>query len=264
MRTHLITPLLLALLLSSGRIQTDETAGAKSALLERVDSTAFIQLEVASFTTLSPQQKKLAYWLSQAAVAIDPIIYDQLSKYGLRQKRLLEEIVAHPQGTSPEVMGKITDYAKLFWANRGNHNETTAQKFLPGFTFQELKAATGNALKNGGLRNAYAQLPPIRTQHELDKELEELKAAFFDPEFEPMITAKSPQGGKDILQSSSNTFYENVRLDDLKAFPEKYPLDSRLVKPADGKLVEEVYRAGTPDGKVKPGVYSVFLKKAND
>jgi dipeptidyl-peptidase-3 len=235
----------------------------KSALVERVDTTAFIQLQADSFKSLTPQQKKLAYWLEKASIAIDPIIYDQLSKYGLRQKRLLEEIVAHPQGTSPEAMEKITAFAKLFWANRGNHNETTSQKFLPAFTFEELQAAAANALKHGAMRNAYADLPPIRTQQELDKELNDLKAAFFDPQFEPMITAKSPQGGKDILQASANTFYSNVSLVDLKGFQEKYPLDSRLVKLPDGKLVEEVYRAGTPDGKIKPGVYSVFLKKAN-
>jgi dipeptidyl-peptidase-3 len=235
----------------------------KSALVERVDTTAFIQLQADSFKSLTPQQKKLAYWLEKASIAIDPIIYDQLSKYGLRQKRLLEEIVAHPQGTSPEVMEKVTAFAKLFWANRGNHNETTSQKFLPTFTFEELQAAAANALKQGAMRNAYADLPPIRTQQELDKELNDLKAAFFDAQFEPMITAKSPQGGKDILQASANTFYSNVSLDDLKGFQEQYPLNSRLVKLPDGKLVEEVYRAGTPDGKVKPGVYGAFLKKAN-
>ena len=259
-----VTLLLLPfVVLSLGYGQTDETTKAKGALVDRVDGTAFIQLEADSFQSLTPQQKKLAYYLEQASIAIDPIFYDQISKYGLRQKRLLEEIVAHAEGASPEVMGKITAFAKLFWANRGNHNDTTAQKFLPTFTFEELKAAAANAFKNGAFRSAYADLPPIRTQQGLDKELEELKAAFFDPQFEPMITAKSPQGGKDILQSSSNTFYSNVRLDDLKGFQEKYPLNSRLVKLANGKLVEEVYRAGTPDGKIKPGVYSVFLKKAN-
>lgn len=37
-----------------------------------------------------------------------------------------------------------------------------------------------------------------------------------------------------------------------------------MVKGKDGKLEEQVYRAGTPDGKVPPGLYAVFLKKAND
>jgi len=79
-----------------------------------------------------------------------------------------------------------------------------------------------------------------------------------------MNTAKSPQGGKDIIQASANTFYEGVTLADLKDFKAKYPLNSRVVKGADGQLKEEVYRAGTPDGSVPPGLYAIYLKKANE
>jgi dipeptidyl-peptidase-3 len=244
--------------------QQDDAAPGKSALVDRVDTTAFIQLEAKSFQALTPQQKKLAYWLEQASIAIDPIIYGQLSQYGLRQKRLLEEIAAHPQGTDHAVTAKVQSFAKLFWANRGNHNEITSQKFLPTFTPEELRTAATNALQHGAMRTGYAALPPIRTQQELEKELSDLNAAFFDPQFEPMITAKSPQGGKDILQSSANTFYaSNVTAENLKDFQEQYPLNSRVVKLADGKLVEEIYRAGTPDGKIKPGHYREFLTKAN-
>ena len=38
-------------------------------------------------------------------------------------------------------MRKVNDYTKLFWANRGNHNELTSQKFLPEFTAAELQQA---------------------------------------------------------------------------------------------------------------------------
>jgi len=100
-------------------------------LVDRVGNTGFVQIHAESFRALTPQEQQLAYWLTQAAIAIDPIIYDQLSWFGLRQKRLLEEIVSHPQGIDPATMTKITDYAKLFWGNRGNHNDLTAQKFLP-------------------------------------------------------------------------------------------------------------------------------------
>jgi dipeptidyl-peptidase-3 len=85
----------------------------------------------------------------------------------------------------------------------------------------------------------------------------------FDPQFEPMVTAKSPVGGKDTIQASSNTFYPNLSQADLKGFQAKYPLNSRVVKGADGKLTELVYRAGTPDGSVPPGLYATFLSKAN-
>ena len=118
-----------------------EQPAAPSALMDRVGNTGFLQLHAESFNSLDPKQKELAYWLSQASIAIDPIIYDQLSAYGIRQKRLLEEIVAHPQGIDPATMKKITDFAKLFWANRGNHNEETSQKFLPDFSFEELQKA---------------------------------------------------------------------------------------------------------------------------
>jgi len=237
---------------------------ATNVLVERVGDTAFIQLRAPSFHALSPRQQALAYWLTQASIAIDPIIYDQLSAYGLQQKRLLEEIMARPKGIDPAAMAKIAEFAKLFWANRGNHNDLTSQKFLPSFTFEELKDAALIAQRNGAFQTAYADLPPLKKPADLTRELESLRASLFDPAFEPMTTAKSPVGGKDTIQASSNTFYPGVSLDDLKGFQEKYPLNSRVVKAADGKLTELVYRAGTPDGKVAPGLYATFLKKAND
>jgi dipeptidyl-peptidase-3 len=216
-------------------------AAENSALVDRVGSTGFVQLEAESFKSLTLREQTLAYWLTQAAIAIGPINYDQNSIWGLRQKDLLEEILRHPQGVDPAVLRKITDFTKLFWANRGNHNEMTAQKFLPEFTFEELKAAAPKQIA----------------------EINALRASLFDPKFEPMVTAKSPEGGRDILQSSANNFYAGLSLADLKGFTEKYPLNSRLAK-TNGKLVEEVWRAGTPDGKIPPGRYAEYLKKANE
>jgi dipeptidyl-peptidase-3 len=240
---------------------------ASNVLVERVGDTAFIQVRAPSFQALSPRQQALAYWLTQASIAIDPIIYDQLSAYGLRQKRVLEEIMAHPKGIDPAAMAKIAEFAKLFWASRGNHNDLTSQKFLPAFTFEQLEKAALIAQQNGAFRMAYADLPPLKKPSDITREMESLRASLFNPAFEPMITAKSPTGGKDTIQASSNTFYQDVShqgvsLDDLKGFQEKYPLNSRVVKAADGKLTELVYRAGTPDGKVPPGLYATFLKKA--
>jgi dipeptidyl-peptidase III len=263
--------LLLALLLGSAAAQTEPSKPIPSnntspgELVDRVSATGFVQIHAESFRSLTSQEKELAYWLTEAAIAIDPIIYDQLSWYGLRQKRLLEEIASHPEGIDPATMAKITQYAKLFWGNRGNHNELTAQKFLPGFTLEELQAAALKAQKNGAFQSSYADLPPLKGEDALKKELGELKPSIFDPDFEPMATAKSPQGGKDIIQSSANSFYgPGVTLADLKNFKAKYPLNSRVVKQPDGSLKEEVYRAGTPDGSVPPGLYATFLKRAND
>jgi len=226
----------LSLIFSAGLAAQDP------ARVDRAGDTGFVQLEAESFHKLTPREQALAYWLCQASISIDPIIYDQMSRFGLREKRMLETIVSHPEGVDPAVMKKIADFTKLFWANKGNHNETTGQKFLPEFTFEELRAAAGPRFA---------------------MEVSELKASLFDPDFEPMTTAKSPRGSLDILQASSNTFYEGMSLADTQGFHELYPLNSRLVK-AGGKLEEEVYRAGTPDGKVSPGLYAEYLHRAND
>jgi dipeptidyl-peptidase-3 len=240
--------------------QSSKPAG--SPLAARVGQTGFIQLRAESFESLSPRQQALAYSLSQAAIAIDPIIYDQLSSFGIREKRLLEGIVSHPQRIDPAAFAKIRDFALLFWGNRGNHNEQTSQKFLPPFTAEELEAAAIQAQTNGAFRSPYADLPALERRDDLRRELRDLHAALFDASFEPMITAKTPPPGKDIIQASSNTYYAGVTLADLRDFSEHYPVNSRVIKGADGQLREEVYRAGTPDGSVPPGLYAVYLKKA--
>ncbi len=231
------------------------TALLNAQLVERVGTTGFVKVGAGSFEKLTPKEKALTYWLTQAAIAVDPIIYDQQSRFGLRQKNMLESILSHPDGINPTVRKKIEDYAKLFWANRGNHNENTAQKFMPEFTHGELQAAWMQAMKNGA---------PLGSAKQVEMEITDLDKSIFDPAFEPMVTAKSPSGGKDILQSSANNFYSNVNLADLKSFTEKFALNSRLTKGSDGKLNEEVYRAGTPDGRVKPGYYAKYLSKANE
>jgi dipeptidyl-peptidase III len=234
---------------------------ASSPVVERVGDTGFLQLQAESFNALDARQKELAYWLTQASIAIDPIVYDQLSQYGIREKRLLEEIVGRPTGIPQAAFVKIRQYALLFWANRGNHNENTSQKFLPTFTFEELQQAALKAQTNGAFKSAYADLPPLATPEALNRELSDLRAPLFEPNFEPLITAKAPPAGQDIVQASSNTFYRGATLQDLKDLKEQYPLNSRVVKDANG-IREEVYRAGTPDGRVAPGLYATYLKKA--
>ncbi len=195
------------------------------------------------------------YWLGEASIAIGPIIYDQCSRFGLRQKYLLDLIEAHPKGIAPATFARIDQYTKHFWANHGNHNDTTAQKFVPTFTPEELQSAALQALHN----TPHASM----TEAQLRDELESLKQSIFDPDYEPQLTAKSPRAGLDIIQASANNFYgPGVTLADVTKFKEEHPLNSRLVKGADGTLTEEVYRAGTPDGSIKPGLYAPYLGKA--
>ena len=65
------------------------------------------------------------------------------------------------------------------------------------------------------------------------------------------------------MQASANNFYSGVTLADLANFTERYRLNSRVEK-IDGRIAENVYRAGTPDGRVRPGLYAQYLAKANE
>ena len=226
---------------------------APSPLVEQLGAYGFYQLESPSFDTLTPKQKRLAYWLSRAAIAIDPIIYDQLSAYGLKEKKLLGAMVRKPQWLPASSREALVRYAKLFFANKGNHNATTNAKLLPELSFESFEAAAFAARKAG------ARLPKGA---KLGRLLDQLKRPLFDPSFEPSPTVKNPPKGEDIITASSNTFYgPGVTLASLKHFHDEYPLNSRVVQ-VRGRLVERVYRAGTPDGKVKPGLYAKELSSA--
>ena len=248
--------LMLMGLLSAPWVRADDALPA--GVLDRAADTGFIRVEAKGFASLDPRQQQLAYWLTQAAIATDPIVYDQFSRFGLRQKRLLEGILAH---TAPSQHPEIRTFAKLFWANRGNHNERTSQKFLPTFGFAELRTAAHAAQRQGAFAAGYGDLPALKSAAELDRELSQLRASFFDAHFEPMLTAKSPGPGQDLIQASSNTFYRGLSEADLKNFKDRYALNSRVVRGADGKLQEQVYRAGTPDAKVPAGLYAVYLRR---
>jgi len=211
-----------------------------------VRDTGFIQLTSDSFAGLTSDEKMDAYWLYRAAVAVDPIAYDQNSADGLREKHLLEAILTHPNGIDPGVAKKIAEYTMLFWGNKGNHDTNTSEKILPEFTADELRAAAEQASKNGARLGSATGLV---------RELEELNKSIFDPEYQPKLVQKNPPNGEDILEASSENFYSGVTLKDLVGFTEHYALNSRLEK-QDGMLVEDVYRAGTPDGTVPPGKYA--------
>jgi dipeptidyl-peptidase III len=247
--------------LASGSLGPPRAQGS-GPLVERVADTGFLQLEADSFRALDGRQQALAYWLVQASIAIDPIIYDQLSRFGLREKRVLEEILDRPAGGAPDARARIRSYALLFWANRGNHNEITGQKFLPTFTFDELAQAALGAAHNGAFKTKYGDLPALTSDADVQREIADLRPSLFDPAVEPAEIAKTPPPGQDILQASSNTFYRGVSVAELKSFHEAHPLNSRVVKGQDGVIREEVYRAGSPDGRVPPGLYAAYLARA--
>ncbi len=242
---------LFSILLFVGSTGWAQDSKPASPLVDRVGQTGFLQLEAGSFNDLAPKQKALAFWLSMAAIAVNPIIYDQNSSYGLELKHVLEQIITHPRGIDPVVLKKITEYTKLFWANRGNHNAFTSQKFLPEFTPEELKSAALQALRNRAA---------LGTPTKLAAELEELHRPIFDGEYQASLTVKNPKNGEDPLVVSGNNLYEGVASADLKDFHDAHALNSRLVN-RNGTLVEQVYRAGGAGG-VGAGLYAEDLGRA--
>jgi dipeptidyl-peptidase-3 len=228
-------------------------AQAPSPLVGRVGDRGFLQVQSPSYAKLPLSQKLVAYHLYQAAVQLDPIFYDQMSAYGLTAKRLLGALVEDPRRLPDSSRKAIVDYATLFLGNGGNHNETTGEKFVPAISFAAFSTAAEQARAKGAR---------LGTQAQFAQTLKALQGPLFDPRFQPQITAKNPPPGEDILTASSNNYYQGVKLGDLKGFAEKNPLNSRLVK-RNGKLAEEVYRAGTPDGRIPPGLYANELKAVN-
>ncbi len=176
-----------------------------------------------------------------------------MSEYGLDEKRLLGSLVEDSSRLPEESRAAIVSFAKLFFANGGNHNETTNRKFVPAITAQAFERAAELARQKGARLGTRASLAAL---------LRRLHRPLFDPDYQPSITVKNPPAGEDILTASANNYYAGVTTKDLAGYKESYPLDSRLAK-VGGKLVEEVYRAGTPDGKVPPGRYARELAAAN-
>jgi dipeptidyl-peptidase-3 len=211
-------------------------AADRKYLLERVGEAAVVQVYADGFNDLALREKRLIWYLAQAAIAGRDIFYDQRYAHNLDMRDVLEAIVAHPDSVDRAAFEEIERYTKLFWINTGPYNNLTARKFVLNCTPEALAAAVHAAARQG------ARLPH-RNGETIDALLERLHPMFFDPDFDPTVTSKTPPDGRDILCASANNLYDGVTMADLDGFEECYPLNSRLVK-RDGRLVEEVYRFG--------------------
>jgi dipeptidyl-peptidase III len=205
-------------------------------LLERIDDAAVVQLYADGFAQLPLNDKQLVYHLTQAAIAGRDIYWDQRYAHGLAMRGVLERILTHSAGIDPAALAEITRYTKLVWLNSGPYNNLTARKFVLAATPEAFATAAAQAAKNGAV---FATAPG----ESLDAMLTRMRPLFFDAQVDPMVTQKTPEGGKDVLQASSNNLYSGVTTADLKGFTEKYGLNSRLVK-QNGRLAEEVYKVG--------------------
>jgi dipeptidyl-peptidase-3 len=250
--------LLVAVLAASP--QAKPSTGAASAnpfLKSRSGNTAIAQIFAPGVAQLSAEDKRVAWHLTLAAHAGEEIAYDQLGWRVVELKRLLEGIYLfglEGAGGPGLFDQRLSSYLERFYGHSGNHDQVTGQKFVPTFTAGELEAAAVRAFRAG----APFGIPDERA---LSEWLKSLQPTIFDASFEPSLTSKSPPAGQDLITASANTAYgPGVTLAEVEAFKEKYPLNSRVVK-VNGKLVEQVFRAG--DKKISPGLYADELSRVN-
>lgn len=204
--------------------------------VDRFADIEVLRYDVPDFNSLSLQQKKMLYYLSEAAQAGRDIIWDQNGKYNLQLRRLLENIYTGYSGDRNSKDFKAFEtYMKQLWFGNGVYHHYSNDKFVPGFSEEFFDAQVG--------------LLPADKQPKCDKCLATLRKLIFDPEFLPKKV--SQDGSGDVVLASAGNLYEGVTQQEVEDYynalkdpndptPISYGLNSKVVK-KDGKVTEEVY-----------------------
>ncbi|MDO4707208.1 MAG: peptidase M49 [Porphyromonadaceae bacterium] len=207
-----------------------------------------LRYEIDGFEALSPSQRLLVYHLSEAALCGRDIIFDQNGRYGLRLRRLFEGIYQHYRGDrTVSQWAAVEVYLYRLWFSSGIHHHYGNEKFEPAFDKDYLQQCVWQVQQD------CAELLEFDP-----RELEQLCHVIFDPTVEPKRTEQA--GSSDLVAASSVNFYaQGLGQAEAEAFyalqatsareaerkaPPSCGLNSRLMKGADGKLYEQVYRIG--------------------
>ena len=225
---------LIALSLTSCNDMAQETEF--NYVVDRFADVEVLRYKVPEFENLSLQQKKLIYYLSEAAIVGRDILTDQNCKYNLEIRTLLENIYQNYNGDrETEDFKAFEKYLKLVWFANGVHHHYSCDKFTPEFS-QEFFTAQVNALA--------ADKQPAN--------IEILNKVIFDPTF--MAKRVNQAEGQDLITTSACNYYDSITQAEVDAYyatiknpndstPISYGLNSRLVK-ENGKVVEQVYKVG--------------------
>lgn len=204
--------------------------------VDRFADIEVLRYKVPEFENLSLQQKKLIYFLTEAAILGRDILTDQNCKYNLEIRTLLENIYTNYNGDRESADFKAFEkYLKQVWFANGVHHHYSCDKFIPEFS-QEFFTAQVNTLP--------ADKQPAN--------LEILSKVIFDPTF--MAKRVNQAEGMDLITTSACNYYDSITQAEVDAFyatiknpndstPISYGLNSRLVK-ENGKVVEQVYKVG--------------------
>lgn len=216
---------------------------------ERFADVKIIRYQVPGFDELKLKQKELVYNLVQAGLAGRDIMWDQNYRHNLSIRRALEAILMGPQGSGEEWASLNTYARQVFFAN-GIHHHYSGDKFAPSFTkayFLDRLEAAGGSLN------------------------EEAIQAIFDSKFDIKKVNQDPS--KDLVKGSAVNFYgPDISDAEVTAFYDAMPqadearptllgLNSKVVRDADGSLVEKKWFVGGMYGSAIKEII-VWLEKA--
>ena len=221
--------------------EASEAAAPELAFEVSVDRFADVELlryEVPGFDELGLREKKLAYYLSQAALAGRDIIYDQNYEHNLRVRKLLSAIISSYSGDRDgEDFRKLIEYAKRVWFAHGIHHHYSMEKMLPEYTPEALIAMVADS------DPTKLPLDEGQTRGEL---LDMLRPVMFDPD----VAAKKVTLDPDVDQvvNSATNYYAGVTAAEVAQFyaaradenpdrPVSWGLNSQLAR-VDGEIVE--------------------------
>ena len=236
-------------ILSAIMIASMASAGATAAEnkdfnyhVDRFADIEILRYEVPEYNRLTLQQKKMLYYLSQAAQMGRDIIWDQNGKYNLQIRQLLEKIYTKYNGDRNSKDFKAFEkYLKQVWFGNGIHHHYSTDKFRPEFSKEFFEEQVS------GLHDCCLPLNPGQTRAQL---LAELEPVIFDPTVMPKRV--NQDGTQDVVATSANNLYgEGVTQAEVEEFynkmknpddptPVSYGLNARVVK-EDGKIKEQKY-----------------------
>ncbi len=222
-------------------------------VLEQFADLRILRYEVSGFNDLSLQEKKLIYYLGQAALCGRDIVWDQNGKYNLAIRQTMENIYeTFPGDRKNENFQKFLLYLKRIWFSNGIYHHYASDKILPDFSVDYFRKLIANSDKSG--------FPQIDSKS-VDETIELLIPVIFDPTVLPKKVNQDPS--KDLVAASAVNFYQNLTEEEVVAYydsirdktdetPISYGLNSRLVK-SDGTVEEVVWKLD--------GLYGQAIKK---
>ncbi|MFT7299486.1 MAG: dipeptidyl-peptidase-3, partial [Sphingobacteriales bacterium] len=222
-----------------------ETVMAESSvILDRFEDLQILKYDVDAFKSLDNRQKKLVYYLSQAALSGRDIIYAQNYRHNLKIRKTIEGVIENYSG---EKSGKNWDnfmtYSKRVWFSNGIHHHYSEKKMIPKFEQSYLDELINNTPEEKlpllGMAKAdfIAMLKPVLFDPAVDG-----KRVNKDPKNDLVLSSATNYYGAEITQKEVEGFYKKM-IDKKAVNPVSYGLNSQLTK-VDGKLVEMPWKVG--------------------